>query len=179
MYHKRNKDMGVVALYLGNYKKSYFLRQISRLTNIPLKTCQSTLAYLEKEKILKSRTEGKNKYFSLNLENINTKSYLLKAEIYKTEIFIEYYPEIKMFLKALKTNTTILVFGSFANLKAKKESDLDLLILGEEKQPFHLLPFKLHKINLKEQSFVKEIEEKHIILNNHSFYVNVMWDYYA
>ena len=30
----------------------------------------------------------------------------------------------------------------------------------------------------KQEDLIKEIEENHIILNNHSFYVNVMWGYY-
>jgi predicted nucleotidyltransferase len=191
MYQNRNKELEVISLYLGDYKTRFYLRQISSLTKIPLKTCQNTLIKLEKDKILKSKTEGKNKYFSLNLENIKTKSYLLQTEIYQTDLFIEKYSKIKMFLKSLKTTAPIIVFGSFAKFTATKNSDLDLIIISEKelKLPFHLLPFKPHQINLKEKTFlkalkeqenlIKEIEENHIILNNHSFYINIMWDYYA
>jgi len=68
---------------------------------------------------------------------------------------------------------------------------LDLLILSkdEQKLPFHLLPYKIHQVNLSEESLkkalneketlIKEIEENHIILNNPSSYVNVMWEYYG
>ena len=84
----------------------------------------------------------------------------------------------------------IIVFGSFAKFNPDKNSDLDLLIVSKEQElAFHLLPYKVHKINLKEKSFLKaikeqetliqEIEEKHIILNNHSLYVNTMWSYYG
>lgn len=187
MYQNRNKELEVISLYLGDYKKRFYLREISKLTKLPLKTCQDTLAKLEKERILKSSVEGKNKYFSLNLDNINVKSYILKAEIYKTDLFLEKYPEFKTFLKSINTNSTIIVFGSFAEFKADKNSDLDLFIISdkEEKLPSHLLPYKIHKNSLKENSFrkaitekeplVKEIKNKHIILNNHSSYVNIMW----
>lgn len=190
MYQNRNDKMEVINLYRGDYKSRFYLRQISKLSNLPLKTCQNALIHLEKAKILKSKIEGKNKYFSLNLDNIQTKSYLLQAEIYRTDIFLEKYNEIKMFLKSISSNMPIIVFGSFANLTAAKNSDLDLLIISEkgEKLPFHLLPFKVHLVNLTEKSFIKalkeqetlikEIEEKHIILNNHSFYINAMWGYY-
>ena len=192
MYPNRNNELEVISLYRANYKESrFYLRQISRLAKLPLKTCQTALRNLEKEKVLKSKIEGKNKYFALNLDNIKTKSYLLQAEIYRTDIFLESYPLIKTFLKSINTNTPIIVFGSFAKFKADKDSDLDLLIVAGEKQklPFHLLPYKLHQVNILESFFskavkeqetlVKEIEENHVILNNHSFYVNAMWEHYG
>ena len=191
MYQKRNKGLEVIALYTGNYKAEFYLRQIAKLAKLPVKTCQNILSQLEKDKILKGKIEGKNKYFSLNLDNIQTKSYLLQAEIHKTDMFLENYPQIKTFLKSFNTNIPIIVFGSFAKLKANKDSDIDLFIVSEkgQKLPFHLLPYKVHQVNLSENSFmkslkeqeviIKEIEENHVILNNHSFYVNMMWGYYA
>ena len=191
MYQKRNKGLEVIALYTGNYKAEFYLRQIAKLAKLPVKTCQNFLSQLEKDKILKGKIEGKNKYFSLNLDNIQTKSYLLQAEIHKTDLFLENYPQIKTFLKSFNTNIPIIVFGSFAKLKANKDSDIDLFIVSEkgQKLPFHLLPYKVHQVNLSENSFmkslkeqeiiIKEIEENHVILNNHSFYVNIMWGYYG
>jgi len=191
MYQNRNNELRVISLFRGNYEARFYLREISRLSKIALKTCQNVLTTLEKSKILKSKIEGKNKYFSLNLENINTKSYLLQCEIYQTDLFIERYPQFKIFLKSLKTTAPLIVFGSFAKLTADKDSDLDLLVISgaELNLPFHLLPFRPHQINLTETAFsealkqqedlIKEIEENHIILNNHSFYVNLIWEYYG
>ncbi len=191
MYQKRNKELDVIALYSGEYKAKFYLRQISKLANLPLKTCQNILLNLEKDKILKSKVEGKNKYFSLNLDNISAKFYVLKAEIHKTNLFLEKYPELKIFLKAIDANFILIVFGSFARFKATKDSDLDLFIVSnkEEKLPIHLLPYKIHKNGLKEESFkkaimeketlIREIEKNHILLNNHSSYVNIMWSFYG
>ena len=61
MYLKRNKELNVIALYSGDYKAKFYLRQISKLAKLPLKTCQNILVNLEKERILKSKIEGKNK----------------------------------------------------------------------------------------------------------------------
>lgn len=191
MYQKRNKEMAIISLYTGDYNARFYLREIAKLANLPLKTCQDVLVNLEKEKILKSKTEGKNKYFSLNLDNINVKSELVKAEIYKTELLLEKYSEFKTFLKAIDTNFIIILFGSFAKLKADKNSDVDLFIVTnkKEKLPYHLLPHKIHENALKEESFrksltekeplIKEIESNHIILNNHSSYVNIFWGHYG
>ena len=191
MYPNRNNELEVVSLFRGGYNARFYLREISKLSKLPLKTCQNALSNLEKAKVLKSKREGKNKYFSLNLENIKTKSYLQQAEICQTDRFVEKYPQFKMFLKSLETNASIIVFGSFAKFTADQDSDLDLLVVSEKKieLPFHLLPFKPHEINMTEKTFLKaidqqedlmkEIEENHIILNNHSFYVNMMWGYYG
>ena len=192
MYPNRNNDLEVISLYRANYRESrFYLRQISRLAKLPLKTCQTALMNLEKAKILKSKIEGKNKYFALNLDNIKAKSNLLQAEIYRTDIFLEAYPQIKIFLKSINANIPVIVFGSFARLKADRNSDLDLLIVSGKRQklPYHLLPYKIHKVNILESSFIKaiqqqetlikEIEENHVSLNNHSFDVNAMWEHYG
>jgi len=191
MYLNRNNELEVISLFRGNYKSRYYLREISRISKLPLKTCQNALTNLEKAKILKSKTEGKNKYFSLNLENIKTKSFLQQAEIYQTDLFLEKYPQFKMFLKSLKITVPLIVFGSFAKFTADKNSDLDLLIISDKELelPFHLLPAKAHQIKMSKKTFlkalkeqenlIKEIEENHVILNNHSFYVSIMWGYYG
>lgn len=191
MYRNRNNELEIISLFRGNYKVRFYLRETSKLSKIPLKTCQNTLKNLEESKILKSKIEGKNKYFTLNLDNIKTKYYLQQSEIYKTDLFIEKYPQFKIFLKSFNSNLPLIVFGSFAKFLADKNSDLDLLIISnkEIKLPLHLISFKIHQIKISEKIFlksiekkenlIKEIEENHIILNNHSFYVNIMWEYYA
>jgi hypothetical protein len=191
MYPKRNSEFGVLGLYLGDYKRQFYLREISRLAKLPLKNTQNSLKTLEKRRILKSSVNGKNKYFSLNLDNIQTKLFLLQAEIYKTFLFLEKYPSFKTFLKEVSTQSLQLIFGSFAKFNAGKDSDVDLLIVSryEEKIPIHLLPYKVHEIRITDDAFrkamenqealIKEIEENHVILNNHSAYVNLIWDYYG
>ncbi len=88
MYQKGNKESVILALYLKDYNAQFYLREISKLTKIPLKTTQNLLLNLEKEKVIKSTKQGKNKYFKLNLDNIQTKLYLLQSEIHKTLLFM-------------------------------------------------------------------------------------------
>ncbi len=187
MYLKRNNELNVLMLYLSGYKKRFYLREISVLTKIPLKTTQNIVAFLEKRKILKSIIEGKNKYFSLNKENIETKWYLVHAELYKTQFFVEKYPQFKLFLKALDAESTVVLFGSFAKGSADKNSDCDLLLVSEKEEsiPTHLLAHQIHKIEMtpkaykeateKRVALIEEIEENHIVLNNHSVFVEMMW----
>ena len=191
MYPNRNNKLEILKLYTKDYKSQFYLREISRLSLLPVKNVQNLLHSLEKSRILKSRISGKNKYFHLNLNNISTKFLLLQAEIYKTLLFLESYPVFKTFLKMVSTHAPIIVFGSFAKFAAEKESDLDLLAIQEddEKLPLYLLPYQIHEIRLSEKSFnkalekqeslIKEIEANHILLNNQSFYVETMWGMYG
>ena len=189
MYPKRNNELNVLQLYLKDYKKKFYLREISVLTKIPLKTTQNIVGALENAKILKSTIEGKNKYFALHLDTLETKWYLTHAELYKTQLFLRKYPLFSTFLKALRTDGMIVLFGSFAKGTATKDSDCDLLILSDKKEelPLHLLPYKVHDIRMtlesykkaKDETLIKEIEENHIIFNNHSTYINLQWRKYG
>lgn len=190
MYQKGNKELEIISLYT-DYTKQFYLREISKLSGIPLKTTQNITSNLERKGILKSNTKGKNKYFKLNLDNIQTKLFILESEVHKTIQFLDKQPLFKTFLKEVKNNDTIILFGSLAKLTPGKNSDADLLIItgNEEKQPYHLLPYKTHEVRLTETTFtkalekketlIKEIEEHHVILNNHSFYTNQLWNYYG
>ena len=189
MYQKRNK---ILSLFCSDLRKRYHLREISKLSSVPLKTTSRVLEELEKENIIRSHHEGRHKYFELNLENIKTKFLIQEAEIYRTFIFFEKYPIFKSFLKEIKlTDAAIIVYGSFAEFTAGKDSDLDILIISDKKLnlPEYLLPYKVHKITLSKRGFlsafesgeplIKEIIANHIILNNHSFFVDMLWWYYG
>lgn len=192
MYRKGNKELPVLGLYLGDYSGRFYLREISRLCRMPLKTAQRVLESLEKARILRSEVHGKNKYFSLNLGNIETKNMLLQAEIWKTSELLRKYPFFGAFLKEMKAGQApVIVFGSFAKFTAGKISDVDILVLSGRKldMPSHLLPNEIHQINVaadafgealkKGEAFAKEVAESHVVLNSHSFFVNLMWEKHA
>ena len=66
IYQKRNNELKIISLFSGDYKRQFYLREISKLTKIPLKTLKINY-----------------------LDNIKTKFYLLQAKINKTIDFIE------------------------------------------------------------------------------------------
>ncbi len=191
MYQKRNKELEVLRLYLSDYSKRFYLREISKMSRLPLKNVQRALESLERSKILKSEASGKNKYFFLNLDNIEAKIMLLQAEAHSTLMFLEKYAQFKLFVKEIKANIPIIIFGSFAKLSATKDSDVDILVESSKEisLPALLLPNKIHKVRISEGNFVKssvegeilikKAQDSHIIINNHSFFINFMWEKYA
>ena len=181
----------IIALYRGNYLKSIYIREMASLLNKSHVTLLPHLKSLESKNILFQKTIGKNKTYTLNLNNIQTKLYLNHSELLKTSQFLEKYPSLKTFLKEITLNIPIIVFGSFAKLSANKNSDIDILVITNTKPalPSHGLPNKIHLTHLTEKNFtkaqqekeplMKEIEKNHIILNNHSFYINELWNNYG
>lgn len=192
MYHNQYNDLNVIKLYLEDFTKKLYLREISRLSRIPLRNIQITLSRLEEDSIIKPEFKGKNKYFYLNLDNIRVKYLILKAEIHKTIAFLNKYSQFSAFLKEINDiEACIIIFGSFAQFSADRDSDLDLLIISNEKidLPNYLIPNKIHEIKLnkkdfidaveRDETFIKKIKENHVILNNHSFFINTIWRKYA
>ncbi len=124
MYQNRYNNLKVIAFYSTDYNKRIYLREMSKISKISLRNVQVILDRLVKEKIIKSQFVGKNKYFYLNLDNVETKYLILKSEIYKTITFIKKYPQFTTFLKEVKDiESCIIVFGSFAQFLADKDSD--------------------------------------------------------
>lgn len=192
MYPKRNNLWEVMDLYTEGYKNSFYLREISKLLKIPLKTSQNIMQFLESENIVKSAIKGKNKYFTLNLDNVKTKFFLLHAEIFKTLNLLEIYPVLNPFLKELKSfDVPVLAFGSFADFTATKDSDLDLLIVSDSltNLPYHLLPYKVHEIKMSKKTFFQsinndeplmtEIIKNHVIFIGYDYFVNAWWEKYG
>ena len=157
------------------------------------------LKKLEEEKFLLSKQVGKSKVFSLNLNNNQTKELILLAEKKRTlellnkEFFIK-----KIYDEYIKTNLNgcLILFGSYASGINTKESDIDLIYIGEisnnEKEiikdlgkvynkEIHLTIMGLEEFKEqlhKQNALIKEIIKNHIILYNHDFLINELWRYY-
>lgn len=150
---------------------------IARKKKLNQKTTSNYLIELEKENILKSENQGKNKLYFLNLndkeiiknfiisiESLRTISFYKKNLLIK-EIAEKIYPLIK---------GTALIFGSYAKNTQKPDSDLDILIVGKcnEKEINKISKIYKKEISLKiypklEQDILtKEAIKDHIIIKN-------------
>lgn len=178
--------------YCNNLTARFHLREISRISGLPAETTARELRSLEHERVLLSRLEGRNKYFTLNLNLYRTKMYIIEAEINRTLEFLAKYPLFNTFIKSMPLfNGAVTLFGSFARAEPTKTSDVDLLVIADNdiSLPLELLPKSPHKITISQSDFLKaidnpeplirEIAHNHIILYNHSYFVEAMWRYYG
>jgi len=128
--------LDIISLYTENYNARYGVREMARKLNVNHQTVLNHLNLLVENNILAYERKGRNKEFSSNLDNINTKLLIDAAEALKSYAFLSKEQKIKIIIQEIKKVVdTIIVFGSYAKGLYDKKSDLDLLILGEADKP--------------------------------------------
>lgn len=189
----------IVNLYLSDYGTKHHAREMARLLKKSHVTLLPHLKSLEKDKIFIAKTTGKNKIYTLNLENIIAKNYIMSAEIAQSTKFLEsifLMKKIATDIFKLKLPGTIILFGSYAKHTFRADSDIDLFYLGaitgKEIQDIRKIGKIYGKIiNVKKSAMenfenslrkkdtlIIEIMKNHIILQNPEPFINAMWRYY-
>ena len=150
---------------------------IAKKKKLNQKTTANYLYALEKERILKSKVQGKNKNYFLNLDNKEiVKNYILSIEHIRTIEFYEKNLVIKEISEKINENIngSAVIFGSYAKGIQKNDSDLDILIIGKcnEKEIEKIGKTYNIEINLKIYSkfekdlLIKEAMKNHIFIKN-------------
>ncbi len=197
-YYINQTTLKILGLFRNDYKTSFYLREIARNVHVDAKAVGLQLKRLEKVNIVKSLQKGKNKEHTLNLNNFLTLYYLILAETFTTLEYLNRNFEIKKLVGETteKMGKTAILFGSFAKESMTKESDIDILIIDNEKSDLTILKelgnLLSREVNVKlmsEEQFtnglvikdplVKEIAANHIILKGIDNYCNMLWRYYA
>ncbi len=194
-----NLKLEIINLFKSDYSTQFHVREMAKLTKKSHVTLLPHLKALEKDKILISKTIGKNKQYSLNFENIITKNYLTLSETVATTSFLEQIFIIKKITKEifnLNLVGTMILFGSYAKKTFQEDSDIDLFYLGQiidkEIQNIRNIGRTYGKaINVKKSTIknfefglrkkdplIIEIIKNHIILQNPEQFVNALWRFY-
>ncbi len=176
---KKITSSKIVSLFLNDYGVRYYLRELADLLGKPHQSLKPYIEELIKESVL-IKTQRKNlTEFSLNFKNHKIFDYLAIAE---KEIAMEKTKEeavLRILCEKISpyfSKNTFVIFGS-AVKKINKNSDIDLLMVGKANADKIIEEFqkiynkKIHKIqinSLKElnETLLKEIYKKHLILNN-------------
>jgi len=175
----------IVSMFIKN-KEPKTIREISKNISSNYKITHTATTRLIKKNILNSKTIGKStlcnlnpKYFGIEIYQAESKR---KYEILRNKNINLLHQEI---IKNANTHLFILLlFGSYANGKNTKSSDIDLLFISNNSQfeqriseILALLPLKIHSFffsepefklmkDSKENNVVKEALSNHIILHN-------------
>jgi len=194
-----DNKLRILSLYRQNYAAQYHVREIAKLSKKSHVTLLPHLQALEEDSILKPKTVGKNKMYSVNLQNIVAKQYLLLAEVAEsTEYLKEVFVIKKMTAEIFKLNLSgaVILFGSYAKRTFKEDSDIDLLYLGKitdsDLQKIKEIGKTYGKsINIKKSTvgnfesglrkkdpLLAEILKNHLLLQNGELFINALWRYH-
>jgi predicted nucleotidyltransferase len=197
-YNINQTTLKILSLYRNNYNTSLHLREIARQTNVDVKATQLQLKKLENTNTIQATTKGRNKEYTLNLNNYTTKYHMTLAETYTTINYLNQNYEIKKLITETENQlgNTAILFGSFAKQETTPESDIDILIITNTKPDTNAIEEagKLinRDINIKqttEEQFqrglqnndplISEIIANHILLKGIDTICSIMWRHHA
>src|SRR3990167_3058987 len=170
MVQKRdNLELDIIELLL---RADNHVRGIAKKLNESHSTILRKLNNLQKENVIDSRKEGKNKIFYLK-QNLISRAYSLQAELHKLTKLVRNNPELSIIFEEILQKTDeklIVLFGSYAKGLAKKESDIDIYIETKNRAVKESIEDIYSKISVKIGTFdrnsplIKEIKKDHVII---------------
>lgn len=176
-----------LEIFLDNLNKSVSLNEFEDYFHKPHQTIKTHLTTFTKPKILTEIKKKRFLYYTLNLENPLSKEYLVLCEkerllnfLEKNTLFSRLYIELSQYFKDSK----ILIFGS--STEKKTFSDIDILAISTNKNIKPTIKkfqetysVQIHLIQTTEKdltkTFIKEIIPKHIIFNQHEYFLEVLY----
>lgn len=194
-----NTKLKIINLYKSDYLAQYHVREMAKFIDKSHVTLLPHLKSLEEDKILIPKTIGKNKVYSLNLDNILTKNYLEICAIIESITFLEDIFLIKKIsgdIFQLNLSGTVILFGSYAKRTFQEDSDIDIFYLGDIEQnqieeikkigKTYGKTINMKKLTLtdfeigirKKDPLIIEIIKNHITLQNPEPFINLLWRYY-
>lgn len=175
-----------------NLNNEITIRQLSKDSKIPYATTHRLI--MQNIQIFNINKKGNIKLCSLNFKDKITKNYLILAERKETENFVKNDPKLNIIRKeAPKGDYTLILFGSRAEEKERKESDIDICIVNKDgskniKFSKYELLFKLeiNPIYLSKKEFIKmfkekeynlvhEIIKKHVVLYGEEYFWDIIF----
>ncbi len=180
-----NKRIEMLQDFVNNINLKVTASEIAKKRNLNQKSTSLFFKELEKQNILKSSIQGKNKLYFLNKESkllihfISIIENLMTINFYQKQIKIKYLAE-----KILpKISNTAIIFGSYTKNKQKTNSDIDLLIIGDYNRSIQkdaeLLNLKLdikYYKELKKDTLIEEVKKHHIILKGAETFIQMNLD---
>ncbi len=177
-----DNQINIFEEFLKDFNAKLTGSYIAKKKGLNQKTTANFLNRLEKEAILKSNTQGKNKLFFLNLNNKEiVENFMMAAEHIRTINFYKKNILVKEITEKIQAHIegAAIIFGSYAKNIQKQGSDLDILIIGKcnEKEIENIS--KIYKIDISLKIYpeleldilLKEVIKEHIIIKNTELFV--------
>lgn len=172
-----NTQTRIFEEFLIDFESGLTGSYIAKKKKLNQKTVANYLNLLEKQGILRSKVQGKNKLYYLNLENKEILlNFIMGIEHFRSINFYENNLIVKEIFEKINSfiDGIAVLFGSYAKGTQKKDSDLDILIIGkcDEKEIYKISKTYKIDINLKiypkieKDILFEEVLKNHILLKN-------------
>lgn len=126
---RSNLRRSLLTLFYVNRSARAYVRQLAAAIGADSTNVSRELARLEREGFLRSETEGRQRYYS-----INPAYPYLKPVFALLQGSVGVEPTLRHALQAISGVESAWIYGSFAKNEADAASDIDVLILGQPDQ---------------------------------------------
>jgi predicted nucleotidyltransferase len=116
----------LLAYFYANRSARVYVRQLASALDVDSTNLSRELARLEREGLLHSEIEGKQRYYGINQQYP-----YLKAVLSLLQGTVGIVPTLKSVLHHVPGIDKAYLYGSFAKNEADASSDIDLLIIGQ------------------------------------------------
>lgn len=127
-------ELKILQVLFDDFTRQYTIREISLRLHLPYPQVHRTVGLLHTKKLVLKKEIGKSQMLSLNWERV-AEEYIL-TELERKKAVVHKYPRLKILGYDLErlplTQYICLLFGSYAEGKAKPGSDIDLLFVIPE-----------------------------------------------
>lgn len=182
-----NIKQKILKYLIENKEKTFSINEISKALKTDYKLVHTNVNKLLKEESIKVEDFGNTRRCSFD-NAFNEDIYLAennrKKDLLKKKDFLLIYNQIKEINKQF----ILLVFGSQAKGTATKNSDIDLLIISEEKvakdvnQKLNLLSYNIHLTPVTYEGFIRMAKSKEFTVVSEAIKNNIILagieDYY-
>lgn len=182
----------VLSLFTSDYNVEIYGRETARELSMNQKTVANVLSRLEKENLLRSKTEGRNRIYRLNLLNPTLMHIISMVEEEKAARFRKESGLGSEFIDVLLKSGSplVVVFGSYAVGSQKKDSDLDIMVLSpfdtdlSEVERFYGIKASIKEYTQEEfkdalakgDFLIKEVLRYHVILLGSDLFVKTVME---
>ncbi|MFH1638590.1 MAG: nucleotidyltransferase domain-containing protein [Candidatus Woesearchaeota archaeon] len=137
---------------LSNPEEQFTIRGIAKKLRKSYALVYNNIADLEKKDLIRKQSVPPGQIITLN--EFAPTDIFIDIELKRKKEFLKKYPWIGLMLKDILLSTKnlffiMLVFGSYAKRKQTAKSDIDLLIIVQDKKDIEKIEEPMHKIYTK------------------------------
>ena len=192
-------ELKIVDLLAKDAEKKFTINEIAKNLEEFYSFVHRTVNKLSKDGVVIKTKVGKSYLCSLNLENEKSATLIQLSEIEKRENLYIANKELKLvledFIRTLESQhkniITVILFGSYAKGTATKESDIDILLISNEKIEIEkvikgiyakygkeIMPIVMTQNDFKKQkdkAVITEIVKDHYVLYGVENFINLVF----
>jgi len=181
-----NETFAILKLLIENQEEKFSIRKISKLRKINYKSAYNAIQKLEQRGIITVNKLGNHNVCSFKKRFDDL---VFSVENSRKELLLKKNKDFKVLcqdLAKISSQFIVILFGSHATGTAKKNSDMDLLVITEDVKQIQgklsLLPLEIHLVDINYTEFIKMLKSKELTVVSEAIKKNIILfgieDYY-